>query len=388
MGLWFAMVIPVIVSLVLLIKFNKKVVWWEFLILFGVSPILILLFSMGAESSMTRDTEFWGSYITSAKYFEAWNERVSCRHPKYRTETYRGSDGKTKTRQVQDGYKHWYDVDEHSEKWVMYDSNNSSFRISSDKFEKFSRDWGNRRFKDMHRDYHTRDGDCYVTTFNGDDKKLEPVVQKKTYENRVQSSSSVFNFPELSDEDIASYGLFKYPTSSMYVPSYLGKELPNHNAGNHILDVYNAKNGKRKQVRVWVVVFDNKSMESGVNQENLWKGGNKNEFVVCLSVDKDNRPQWCRSFTWSEVDALKINVNSFVMSMEKVDAVELSNYISSEVDKLFIRKEFADFEYIDVDLPASAYLITYLFTLIVNIGLAVFVVKNDIEEDKIKRRRK
>ena len=41
--IWFAMAIPVLVSVILYFFFNHKVVWWEFVIPFVLSIILILI---------------------------------------------------------------------------------------------------------------------------------------------------------------------------------------------------------------------------------------------------------------------------------------------------------------------------------------------------------
>jgi hypothetical protein len=388
MGIWLAMLIPMIASGILLTYYRSKCVWWEFLILFGVSPVVILLCSMGAESSMTNDTEYWGSYVVKANYYEAWDEEVSCQHPVYRTEYSTDSEGNTTSTEVYSHDEHAYDVDYNNEYWNMIGSQGSTFRISRSEFEQYAKRWKSRKFKDMHRDYHSIDGDAYVAKFNGEDKDLEPIVTKHTYENRIQSSSSVFNFPEVTEEDIGSYGLYKYPDGTLYNPSFIGNAIPNFSKGNRLMDIYNAKSGFHKEVRVWVLIFKNTGMETGIQQENLWKGGNKNEFVVCLSVDGDNKPQWSRSFTWCENDILKANVDSYVMGMATVDGVELSKYASAQVNKQFFRKEFGDFDYIEVQLPAWAYWTVYIITLLVNVGLSFFIVNNDVTESSENRRKK
>ena len=96
--IWFALIIPFITSIIIMQFWKDKAVWWEFIILFGVTPLAIFLCTLGAESSVTKDTEYWGSYAVDARYYEPWNERVSCSHAVYRTETYTYTDSKGRTR--------------------------------------------------------------------------------------------------------------------------------------------------------------------------------------------------------------------------------------------------------------------------------------------------
>ena len=75
------------------------------------------------------------------------------------------------------------------------------------------------------------------------------------------------------------------------------------------------------------------------------------------------------------------------MSSDKIDGLKLSEYISLETKKHFRRKEFSDFDYLSVELPASSYWLIYIVTLLTNIGIGFFVVKNDIDEDHLRKRR-
>jgi hypothetical protein len=388
MGIWLAMLIPIITSGILLMFYKDKCVWWEFLILFSVSPILIVLFSVGGEKSVTNDTEYWGSYVTEARYYEQWDEEVACQHPVYRTEYSTDSKGNTTSTQVYSHDEHFYDVDHHYERWVKYDSEGSSYSISSPEFEKYALKWKSRKFKDMHRDYHSIDGDSYVSKFDNKDENLYAIVKKHTYENRVQASSSVFNFPDVLAEDIASYGIYEYPQGDMYIPSFVGYKIPNYDKGNRVVDIFNARYGGVRQVRLWFIIYKDKPMETAIMQENLWKGGNKNEFVVCFSVDSENKPQWSRSFTWCENDILKSKVDDFIMSQPIIDGVKIADNITKDVKRHFVRKEFSDFSYLSVELPVACYWWTYMITLIVNIGLGIFIVKNDIDELSESRRRR
>lgn len=375
---WFALIIPAITSALILKFWKDDALWWEFLLIWAISPIVIILCKFGAETSVTKDKEYWGSYIVNAKHYEAWDEEVPCTHAKYRTETYTDSNGKTQSREVFDGYEHLYDVDYHPEHWRQYDNIGQSFSISENTFNVYCKRWDNKKFKDMHRNYHSIDGDSYETIFDRKDEHLEPITTIHSYKNKVQASSSVFNFQEvLNPQD---YGLYDYPDGETNT-CILGS-VNNMGKAHRNLQVANAKLGDHKQVKIWFLIFKGKGMDVGVMQESYWKGGNKNELVVCIGTDKENNVTWCRPFTWCEVDELPISIRNRTMEMKQLDMEAIVDYTVEITKKKWIRKEFTDFDYLEINLPSWTHALIWTVTLLVNIGIALFIIKNQHKENK------
>jgi len=386
MIIWGSVLVPVITVVILLLFFKHQTVWWEFFIPVVVSLMLIGLCKSCSEGVQTRDTEYLGGYGVKAIYYEAWNERVPCSHPKYctRTVTRTGSDGRTytSTESYQCGHHHLYDVDNHPPRWVLDDSNRGRHRISKSYFDSLTSRWKNKVFKDLNRSYHTRDGDSYVTAWDNNDDTLEPVVTTNTYKNRVQASDSVFSYQEV---DPKMYGLFEYPEVNGYrCDSVLGV-LENKATASRYLNIWNAKLGRAKQVRMWMLIYVNQPMAAALEQESYWKGGNKNEVVVCIGVDKNSSLKWCHVFSWTEVESMKVRIRSEISSMEVLDVQKAAEVLVSNVQKDFRRKEFADFDYLTVEPPIKYVIMTFVLTVLVNVGLSVFVIKNNIKE-KAKRR--
>lgn len=383
--IWLAIIVPIMTSLILLAWFPQKVVWWEFLILFAVTPLIIIACIASGESSMTTDKEYWGSYVIEARYYEDWNEKVSCRHPIYQDVASTDSKGNTTYTSVYVGDEHFYDVDYHDEYWRLYDNIGKSYSTSERKFIRLTKRWDNRTFQDLRRSYHTDDGDMYKTLFDKKDPNTETITTIHSYKNKVQASSSVFNFPEVKD----ATGLHQYPhTNNLYAPSIIGT-VHDFKKANRILDIHNAKLGSSHQVRVWFLFFHNVDMSVALTQENYWKGGNKNEFVVCIGLDREQQVMWCKPFTWCEVDELAATVRNEVAGQEgKIDTVKLAEFTVNEVKNKWQRKEFKDFEYLKVNLPSWCYITVWVMTILVNIGIGVFVVKNDVDEDSRKKGRR
>jgi len=375
MVIWLALLIPVITAVVLYVRFRHETLWWEFLIPFGVSILLIALCKFTIETAQTRDTEYWGGWVSKGEYYEDWNERVSCRHP--RSCSHRDSEGNR--RHSNDGYQHSYDVDYHPPYWQVTDSNGIAVSVNSIEFDKLSARFQNRKLVDMHRSFHTDDGDCYVTDWNQSDATLVPFTSTHSYENRVAVSDSVFNFPEV---DPKTYGLFEYPDIAGYYdcPSILGAGDVSQPDAQRALSVANAKLGRPKQVRMMILVFKNQPIQAGFDQQSYWKGGNKNEFVVTVGVDDSNSVQWCHVFSWSDSEQLKIETRDYVVNQKTLNLAGVVNWMVPQINAGFVRKEFRQFSYISIDPPGWAVFLTFLVVGMINTGVSWWVIVNEFKE--------
>lgn len=381
--IWLALLIPVIAVAVLAKFYPKQMHIWEYVIVFLVPIICIVGGKYASTYSQTHDTEYWNSYGVQAVYEERWDEEVPCRHPRYVTETYTDSDGRTQSRTVQDGYEHMYDVDDHPPKWYLKDNIGSRIRIDKNYFERICKMWNMRQFKDMRRSYHSIDGDAYISNYDKVFDHTIPICKPHRYENRVQCSKSVFNFREVNPEDKAKYGLFDYPPKSIFgFKTILGANNP---TALLRLQKYNALNGSRKQLHMMVLVFKDQPLEAGLFQEAYWKGGNKNEFIVCIGTKGDDI-KWTKVISWTEQEKLKIEMARKIKEIKKLDLVQVVDMMGSEVTKGFVRKEFEDFSYIAVRPTTRAIIITYLITFLVTGIISVIVAKNNWHFDSNRNR--
>jgi hypothetical protein len=217
-------------------------------------------------------------------------------------------------------------------------------------------------------------GNLIRSNFVGGDDKLEPLTLSHTYENRIQASNSVFKFKTI---DPTKSKVFEYCTGYMLNEPIQG-EAPDIDAANRILTIANAKYGVAKQVRILVLIFKDSPIESALIQENYWKGGNKNEFVVCIGLNANNTVSWCYPFSWTEKDELKISIRNKAINMRPFELVEFTNFAIDEVMHKFERKHFSDFNYITIEPGLTALIVTFVLTILINIGCSMFVVMNDV----------
>ena len=141
----------------------------------------------------------------------------------------------------------------------------------------------------------------------------------------------------------------------------------------------NAELGPEKQLKAFILIFKNQSEQAGIMQENYWKGGNKNEFILTIGVDDNNNIQWVHPITWSENSIVKSNIRGYVSSQGKLNLAEISSYMHGELSDNFERKEFADFSYLTVEPSHRSINITMVIIIILNIALSIWFILNQYD---------
>jgi hypothetical protein len=370
-----ALIIPIVAIIIAAIFFNRKMAWWEYILLFGIPLLCIIAGNYFSIYSQTRDIEYWNSYATKAVYEEEWKEKWK----ELVTEIYTDSDGKSHTR------SHWEtETRYHPPMWTIYDNIGGSYSIDQSFFEKLCKLWNNKSFVEMDRinssinrfesSYKLLiDGDAYETIYDKNFTNTIPICKQHTYENKVQCSKSVFNFQEVNDKDKEYYKLFNYPSEDIFgFNPILGYNNPK---AAKKLQIYNALNGNRYRLHMMLLIFNNQPLEAGIMQESYWKGGNKNEFIVCIGV-KDNKITWTKVISWTNIEELKIKTGREIKEMQDFDIDKIVEYMSQNVPPKFVKKDFREFNYLSIQPSNRAIIITFIITLITTIGIFVFDVLN------------
>lgn len=365
---WLFLLIPIVAAGICKMLYPRQLALWEVGLPVFVGVVAIFIGKSTAEYYTSSDTEYLGGFLVKAIHSEAWDERVTCTHTKYCTDK--------KGNRKACGKEHSYDVDYHPEYWEIADSNEASWRVSRAVFEGLCAEWKNRVFVEMNRRrVHSIDGDAYRTVWDGQYSSLRPSVREHAYENRVAASHSSLNYREISAEEKTQYALFDYPRSDYYCPSVLGYAHP----GNGDLDKTNALIGRAKQVRIWLLCFKDQPLQAAHSQEAYWKRGNKNELVICTSLDGGGKIQWAHVFSWTEQETLKITVRQWLedRSGQVLDVKAFNDFLKPEVEKSWVRKEFHDFEFLDVELSGAAICMIGLLVIAVTAGTLSYGISND-----------
>lgn len=371
-----SLLVPLLLSSIALVLFKHKLTWFEIIIPIIVAAIAISICKSVMVDSLTEDVEYLTSYPVKVRYFEDWNERVSCRHPKYcyRTETYRYKCGKStctgvRTVQYQCGWKHPYDVDYHPEYWDIKYNTGYTKRISKSKYDYYLKWWTvNPYYVNMNRRFHTNDGDSYQADWTGKLEHVEPYVIKHKYENKVQAVNSVFHFRNLDSIELKKVKDYP-PIKDNKQRSCIGCS----DADNKKLEQYNALFGLKHQIRAYIIILDDPLEESAELQQIYWRGGNKNEIVVCINKDY----KWVKTFSWSDDKRLESELN-YLFAKKNLTISTKIDEMFSLVPDLWKRKNFSDFDYIKVPLTNSQLITIFIIVTILSLICLTIGILNDI----------
>lgn len=373
-----AILIPILTAFILFLWFRHKTLWWEFAIPLGCSFLFIILMKLGIETSQVQCKEYWGSFISRIEYYEDWDEEVSCRHS-YDCNCSTDDEG---NEDCETCYEHAYDVDYHSPYWQLITTTGETIGISETEYNRLAKIFLNQKFQELNRDYHSNDGDKYFCTWTGDSIKSIPVTTTHYYENKVKvADQSVFHFQKVDTSDIRRFRLKDYPAIVGYnQDALMGDYSADAKIANKKFNYINGLLGGKKQVRIFVLVFQNQPIEAALYQEWYWSGANMNEFIVCIGTDYLRNVKWCYPISWTPAEKLKSDVKQFVIAQNKLDLCKLADYMQEQVNKQFVRKDFKEFDYLTVEPPTWAIVLTYILTFFINAGLSGWIIKNEFEE--------
>lgn len=343
--------IPFVVAAVLLIFFRKQTVWWEYPALIVPSIIIALLLELCCKAYNATDTEYLGSYITKIRHEDSWNEYI------HRTCTKVVACGKDK-----DGntiYKTvTYDcsyVRDHPDFWMYFTNTGNTDYISEQEYSRLRWQFGTpMRFIDMHRDYYTKDGDAQEYDFDGDWRKARTLSESHKYQNKVQTSRSIFKFEEISDRKADSLGLYRYPAiiDDDQCP-FIGYTADKYTEKR--FRWLNARLGKQCQFRTYLLFYRNQPVSIVEKQRSYWQGANKNEMIVCIGIDSSDRVQWCECLSWSDEPRLEAKTKQFFLESDSLRLIDYADLLFRWVPRDWHRKKFEDFSYITVELSDTQY---------------------------------
>ena len=369
---WLAILIPICAAVTLRLFWEHKVTWWECLLPMLPVFIIVPLVKLAGEKQQVTDHERHGGWVVEARYYEDWDEWIT------ETCSYTVSCGKDCTTTV------YYDCSYrryHPAEWHLTDSNGYEMPISSEEFEALAAKFHSRHKIDQHRSYYTKDGDMFRATWPGDVKTQTPVATEHWFENRVQNAVGVYAYDKVHEPH--KRGIYDYPKlhSYLYDPAILGN-ADNVQEADRELQLLNGQLGRKKQVRMWILLFHGQDRSVGLEQEAHWKGGKKNEVVTCINLDPSGKPTWCHVFCWSpdgntSNHEMKANIRNAVEFQTKLDLKGTVKLIGEQVQQHFVRKSFKEFSYLAVATPTWAYWVIYLLVIASTGGLGWFAVVNE-----------
>lgn len=365
--------IPIVTAGILAFKFREKTALWEYAVVLVPSLLLFFALKYSFVYISSLDKEYLSDLVNKITYYEDWDETVMVTH----TRTVSCGKGKTRTET--------YVVPErryHPKRYVYETVTGETNDVSEDEYKLICYKLNMPAvFKDMHRSYRSKDGDAYVTSWNRTRENSYPVTWTHLYQNKVKASSySIFKYGNMSEEEIKENKLFDYPE----IKNNDQNPILGFNATDTDIDAVRYLNGYRgpkNQIHVFILCFNNPSLEVAEMQKAYWQGGNKNEFVVCLGV-KNNTVIWCNPFSWSDEPMLEVKTRDYFIKHPDINFKDYAEWLDTQIDKNWHRKEFNDFNYLSIELSIGWYIAILIIILCYNVGISYWVITNEFTLDK------
>jgi len=389
MEAYFLLSIP-LVCLSIAIICTKCFKWWYYPALLSVCSLSIFLTQVCMEKVETSDVEYLGSLGVRAVHYEPWETHVH----KTCTRTYScncstDSKGHSSCQTCTETYDCSY-CDYHPEKYGIINDFNESYSISRSFYNQLVKRWKNEQFQELNRSINYsggcgQDGNMYYSDWNNDPLQSEGIVKFHTYENRTQAAHSVFKFNDISKKEALRLGLYNYPSfygDGGYKQNVvLGIDSIKITEAQKLaierrFQYLNATLGPKKQVKIFVLLFYNKDLSIALEQRDYWKGGNKNEMVICIGLDKSLKLQWVYPFSWTDETRIHVDIREDLMEQKVLDFNWLFHYLEKEVNDKWSRKRFRDFKHISIELNSAGWWIDSVLILIFT-GIMCFIIINE-----------
>lgn len=389
--MYFAIIIPILLVIYLLLFHRPRITWWEILIPFGVTFILIAICQAVAYQSAITDTEYLGHMAMKAVYEEPMSYDDEC------SEKYKCGEDDDGNPEYCTRYYHCV-----SDKWpnaYFITDKGSTLPISVDTYYKYEKLWERYKYRTekitISSGGYTTTGDLYNRPNHGNKHEVSwnnlidtshPISERMSYNNYIQASKSLYNPRNLSEKELLQYKLFDYPKGDGYDPllamdskMVYPKALKQLQYANGWL---NTTMGGFKKVRLWVLMYRNQPEDTSEMQRVLWKNGNKNEFIVMLNVDDNNNLTWFDIMSWTEKEDTKIIVRNYIANLKgkKIDNTvmhDLSVFLTDTIRTSYVKPSFKKYSYLDIPPSWTAIIISHIIILIVCIGTGIFAVIND-----------
>lgn len=386
--IWFLLLIPLCISGICLYFFKDKLTWWEIGLPTLSSVVLIFILKAIAIHSLTSDTCYHGSIITSARYYESWSTYVHQTCTRTCCCDSKGENCGTET----------YDCsycDDNSAYWEAYDNIGNSFRITQSYYNQLKSRWhSNESFIDMNRSINYsfgcgKDGDAYGIRWDNNIQTSEPATVDVSYTNKVQTAKNAFFYESISDSNAIKEKLYKYPDLNGYKQECIiglsKMNIPNNRKDSitKLFNFFNGFYGSKIHLRLFICLYYNKSVMIADKQESYWVGGNRNELTVCVGIDSlTNKLQWVKAFSWCDNKRIEVDCREDIMNLGTLDLFKVYGIVANTTEKNYKPKDFKEFDYLTVELPGWCYTVTIILIIISSGALLYWGITNEYEMDR------
>ena len=355
--------------------FNHKVIWKEAAIGAGAALVVATIFHLigASDAFVPSDTETWSGRVHYAQYQPRWREQYE--EAIYRTYTTTDNKGHVTVHTV---FSHWETRRRWHEAQWWVDTELGRFSIDRGRYLDVLKEFGDfgpvegdRRTGE--HDSHMIEGVAYDDQTINENGYVYPVTIRQKFDNRLlKAKGSLYNFEPVSDTQ--AINLFEWPKNDNRFESDRLLGTANILWDRRNWDQMNAVLGPTKNVNLIAIGFPTgTSLETGMLQEQYWKGGKKNDLVLTFGGNPQ-RPEWTYVFGWTEKQAVKRLLENRLRQGEAT-IEEITSLVEAEYQLLPFEEKF---EYVEIATPWWYYLIFFI-VVGVSQGFAHFVFVTNYE---------
>jgi hypothetical protein len=218
----------------------------------------------------------------------------------------------------------------------------------------------------------------YECDWNNEFNTIMPLHSIKRYVNKVRASNaSVLKYKQPTEELKQ-----KYPRPS---DNNNASAIINYNALIKIteedfltLNRTNAVLGPKCEIHCIVLTFDSSTgMDIANDILSAWQGPNKNELLIFIGFDKANhKASWVKVESWMDDTTINGYIVDGILNKD-FDTKAYSLALQTIVPKYWKRKHFSDFDYLNVQIPASIIVTTLVLQLLSAVISTIVFVRNN-----------
>jgi hypothetical protein len=270
----------------------------------------------------------------------------------------------------------------HGPYWFLKDENGDSTTIDESLYIKWKNIWNNEKQIGCHKGSsagfdRSIDGPVFSCRWDNSFEKIMPLSSIHKYKNKVRASKySVMKFKS-ADEALQK----QYPRPAdegNSTPVFLyGAPVSISSDDILILARTNAFLGARHQIHTILILFDSsQSMEVVSDIMNAWQGPNKNELITFAGIDKETKKvNWVKVESWLDNTTINGYITDSILGQD-FNCKLYSDTLKTVVPKYWFRKEFKDFDYLNIETPTYISVIVIVLQLITAIITIIICIKN------------
>ena len=347
-----------------------------FLVAFGVIKL--------GQHFRGSDTEYWGDLLTEIVYegvYEEWEYNSCC--TTYECNCTTDKDGTETCSSCCEGC---WECNKYGPKIKKVGiSGREYYGVSGPEYKRVVKSLGfksdypdeeatQRRHSSLDQAPHCdRDDGIRHAEWNDSVNTAENIVTEHSYENKVRYSNSVYGYDKPTESFSKSLGLVDYhPVRSYYQPDIQGplaSGMEGYEMASRKLALLNGSLGKAKQLKVMIFVLRD-TLDVIFWQKQYLEGGNKNEFILAVSLDKSGDIADFGVITWTEEYACINLVKNWMQEYTGKDLNEIVDNISPMITQNWKRREFTPLnEFVNLTPPIWAIVLAIIIQIAAGFGL-------------------